>query len=214
MKKKPVKRKSNKTKKIKFTEVKKNYRDKFEDEIQKFKHASIKQYKSGKKKGDDYFNKKTFRKLIKKDFKLSDKQLKQYHAGIYTKKDRQKINSKHKGFSKVKKQTKKFYKHTFTFDNFFKKDIGRLKKHEQFYFRCGIKIVSRSKDTGVFEWHENKLIEIWTIPNFTLSHYSQKQFPSCYKEFFNLIKTKIDEMPSILYFTFNYFDVEIIDMTK
>ncbi len=121
---------------------------------------------------------------------------------------RQRATTTIQGFDKneptfdFKAITKQFTIHNFTLYNFFKrKPFGRIKKTEQLYFRAGLYIVFRSGKKGFY-----------TIQNLPISHYSNK-YPQGYTEFFDIIKIKLIDYPSLLFFRFNYFDVQKIDLS-
>ncbi len=213
MKKKKRKAQPIQPRKIKFLTVKKNTREKFEDIISKYKHPSH----TENKHGETVFSKRKFNKLIKDHLKLSPKQLERFFAGDYKPGEKKKLDKLFKAGKYVseKKETIKFTKHTFTWDNFPKKKISNLGKHEQYYFRCGLKIVAKSKGTKVFDSFDGEMFEVWTIPNLPVSLHEPNirvGFPNAYKKFFQMIRTEIHKMPSIWFFSFNYFDVTILKM--
>lgn len=200
------------TTRLNFLETKKTTLDKWHDVVSKYKHSA---FVFNKKTGETNFSVRMFNKIIKKELKISsDKKVKNFFAEIYSKADIKKINKYHTGYQKKKKQTKLFTKHTFTFKNFFKRKIRKTKKHEQYYYRAGLEMVFRSKNSGNFIFYNGEKIQIWTIPNIPISHYSFNGYPKGYKEFFEKIKSTVDGYDSLLYFLFNYFDVSILDMTK
>ncbi len=207
-----LKKNENTPRQIKFLTVKKNDRDKFEDVISKYKHSSF----TVNKHGETVFSQRKFKKIIQKELGISPKALKKYFAGVYTKAQKKKINKIHRGgkYEKTKRETKAFTKHTFTWTNFFKKNIRKRKKFEQYYFRCGLRMVFRSKNSGKNIYYNNELVQVWEIPNVPVSHYTFKGYPMGYKEFYSKIKIETDKYPSLLFFSFNYFDVTILDMRK
>ncbi len=106
-----------------------------------------------------------------------------------------------KHISDFKGVTKQFTIHNFTFDNFFKlKPFGKIKENEQLYFKAGLYMVFSSGKRGTY-----------TIQNLPLSHYSNL-YPEGYKEFFEIIKFKLLEYPSLKFFRFNYFNVQKIQI--
>lgn len=149
---------------------------------------------------------------------------------VIPKKDiRKNINNLHKGIIKEKEESKIFYKHTFTFDNYFKAPVLRNLKYswsrkttteskrkkifkQQFYFRAGLKVVFRSKSSGVFEVIDGKKEQIYVIQNHPVSSYYFEPFSKGWKQFFDLIKDHVNGFDSILLFSFNYFDVTILDL--
>jgi len=103
-------------------------------------------------------------------------------------------------FSKEKKETKQFTKHTFTKENFFhKKKLPRRKKRQQFYFRAGL-------------WM--RFINGYIIKNMPVSHYDFRGYPEGYKAMWNLIQNTISSYDSLDIFRINYFDVLLLDMDK
>ncbi len=103
--------------------------------------------------------------------------------------------------SDFKGVTKEFTIHTFTFDNFFpRKSFGKIKRDEQLYFRAGLYLVFKSGKNGTY-----------TIQNLPISHHSNK-YPEGYEEFFEIIKEKLQNHPSLKFFRFNYFDVQKINV--
>jgi hypothetical protein len=110
---------------------------------------------------------------------------------------------------RTKKETKQFTVHTFTFANFFAKKNFKVKKNVvQLFFRCGLYIEFAKMDK-----YDNILNDktVYTIQNLPISHYSNL-YPQGYKEFFEIIKQKLMDYPSIKFFRFNYFDVQKINM--
>ncbi len=86
-------------------------------------------------------------------------------------------------------------------DNFFKlKPFGKVKENEQLFFKAGLYMVFRSGKKGIY-----------TIQNLPLSHYSNL-YPEGYREFFDIIKEKLNDHPSLKFFRFNYFSAQKIQL--
>ncbi len=83
------------------------------------------------------------------------------------------------------------------------------KKTERLYFRSGLYLEFAKMDK--YDNIESDKT-IYTIQNLPISHYS-KLYPQGYKEFFEIIKAKLMEFPSIKFFRFNYFDVSKIKLS-
>lgn len=197
MAKKIKKTKNNTDKKISFLVQRKTINDKFFDLVATdIKSVADKKGKF-KKVGTSKLAKKlniqpsTLTKYIKRGFINED---------LYYLTRRIEDNFKKLKIKSSKKVTKKFFIHTFTEGNFFKtKNFKQANKNEQFYFRAGLYIRFRSGKNGFY-----------TIQNFPVSHYSNK-YPKGHYEFYEIIKRDLANFPSMLYFLFNYFDVQKID---
>jgi len=182
-----------KEKKMSLLSQRKNINDKFFDVVS----ANIKnENKKGKWK-------RTGVKQLAKELEISVSTLDKYiKRGFINEKDDELFINVERNFDKLKikrtkKVTKEFNVHTFTRDNFFKrKPFGKIKPNEQLYFRAGLYMVFKTGKNGTY-----------TIQNLPISHYSSK-YPQGYTEFFELIRIRLNEHPSLKYFRFNYFDVK------
>jgi hypothetical protein len=209
--------------KISFLKKKKDFADKWSDIVEREKHYSY----------DDNgnFSERKFFNILKKKYGINKKIHQLYLNNVADKSDKKIANSIHKerGLSDFKTQSPRiFTKHDFTFDNFFKVPLGwrRLQYKwrmdritgkrskfftEQFYFRCGLKIVYRSKSSGVFIQDENgKQQQVYIMDKVPISSYSFEPFSKGWKVFFNEIKNHVAGFDSIWFFQFLYLDVQII----
>lgn len=217
------------TQRVSFLREKKNVNDKFTDlvnqyvspvfynteemEIRGLEKTTLKQYKGisalSKKLG---ISPSTLKRAIKKGgIKPNKKQkssiLKNYNA-LKRLKKKQNVE-----FSDFKKTTKEFTVHNFTRKNFFKKPRRKLKKSEQFHFRCGLYIVFeriKKVSTGANENPLEKQNMLYVIQNFPISSES-KSFNRGFEKIYEDIKYELTNHPSMKYFRFNYFDVIIVD---
>ena len=214
IKKRAVKKKTAKRKtsgKIDFLTKRKTIDDKFFDVVES---VVKKEYNKKKKKWEV----KGISKLAK-ELEILPKTLQKYidEGGINKKNDSLFINvernfDKLKGLSKTVKKTKEFSIHNFTKSNFFeKKNLGKTKWYEQYYFRCGLKLTFKRPNKYRSPW--GKKSNTYVMQNVPISYYS-KNYNSGYNEFFNTIKIKLQEFPSLHSFQFNYFDVQKIDTRK
>lgn len=201
--KKPTKKPKPKTPtiKINFLEKRKTETDKFFDILEKHTKKNFKVHTKGKKRGETYFSGRTGKKELAKKLKVKTSQITKWEKfGVdqISKTQKKKLQTLHKGFSKVKKETKEFTKHTFTKKNFFhKKKLPKRKKRQQFYFRAGL-----------FMRFNNG----YTINNLPVSHYDFKGYPEGYKAMWELIRITIAQYDSLSFFRVNYFDVSLIDL--
>lgn len=194
------KRKNKKTKeqKISFLVQRKNIDDKFFDLVKE--HITVTPDKNGK------FKRNGVKKLAA-ELEITTATLNRYiKSGSINRKNDELFINVERNFDKLKKPrtkkvTKEFSTHTFTFQNFFKrKPFGKIKSNEQLYFRAGLYLVFKSGKNGTY-----------TIQNLPISHYSNL-YPEGYEEFYEIIKEKLQNHPSLKYFRFNYFDVTKIDL--
>lgn len=198
------------SKNINFLKRKKDYYDKIVDLYDK---ETVKIFGENKDGEIVYKRRKGVKRLAEKIGVPPSTLTRWYKGGrpAPSKKQKSKINGMHrrkvKGeriFSSEKRYSKTFTKHTFTRKNFFrKKNIGRLKKHQQFYFKCGLKIICSSitSSTGIY-----------IINNHPIAHYDNKGYPKGYDNFYSLISAHINSFQSIVEFSFNYFSVTIVDL--
>ncbi len=207
-------------KKISFLNQRKNIDDKFFDLVNE-KTKVVRQSKKvkGKRKPVVKFVRKGLKELAS-ELEVSQSTLKRYisQGFINHKNDNLFINVE-RNFDKLKvkrtkQKTKQFTTHNFTIDNFFDRRTykqpppkRKIKSNETFFFKCGLYIQFGIKNFNVKgkKYTEGK----YTIQNLPLSHYSDN-YNSGFDEFFEIIKTEIDNHPSIDFFIFNYFDVSII----
>lgn len=210
-----------KNKKKSFLTKRKTINDKFFDIVNKEIHKTP--YKKPKKNkfGGEIWQKKGITKLAK-ELNITTGTLSKYidkgfiNENLYYLTRR--IENKHKKLKipKTKKVTKQFSIHTFTRNNFFEREKGnkKTKKNEMFYFRAGLYIVFqrvKKVSTGVKPNKNEKTNMNYTIQNFPTSYYSNNYIKG-FEEFYEKIKTDLQNFPSLLYFLFNYFDVEKIDI--
>lgn len=115
-----------------------------------------------------------------------------------------------------KKESKQFTKHNFEKSNFFKRPKIRLKKSEEYFFRAGLKIIYervKKVSTGVNENPRERKDMFYKIDNFPISAHN-RNFNEGYNDLFEQIKFEIHRMPSFKHFSFNYFDVIVVDTSK
>ena len=187
-----------KTKKMSFLSQRKNINDKFFDIVKT--NIKIVADKKGKFKRQGVKN-------LADELEISTATLNKYiKQGFINEKNEELFINVERNFDKTKipktkKTTKQFTVHNFTYDNFFKrKPFGKIKKNEQLYFKAGLYLVFRSGKNGFY-----------TIQNLPISHYSNL-YPQGYEEFFDIIKIKLLDYPSLLHFVFNYFEVQKINV--
>ncbi len=210
--------KKEKHKKISFLNQRKNINDKFFDLVKEYTYSVRVQPKKNKKtkKSKKAFFKTMGIKELASELEVIPATVKRYiKSGHINEKNENLFINVERIFEKLKKpktikRTKQFTPHNFTIDNFFEKQkLGRIKKTQQFYFRAGLYIVFGIKNfsTTSKKYSEGK----YTIQNLPLAHYSDN-YERGYKEFFEVVKTEIENHPSIEYFIFNYFDVTIVNL--
>lgn len=206
-----------KDKVVSFLNKRKDINDKFFDLVDKkisFKRVQPKKQKNKKRK-KPYFRRVGIGNLAK-ELEVSTSTIRRYikQGYINTKNDELFINVERNFDSlkikKTKKTTKQFTTHNFTKDNFFEKSkIGKLKKNQQVFFRCGLYLQFNIKNYSSTrrKYSDGK----YTIQNLPLSHYSNS-YSRGFDEFFMIIKEEIDNHPSIEFFRFNYFSVTIVNI--
>lgn len=204
-------------KKISFTRSNKNVNDKFFDLLKAHTKIEItkKKVKRKNKNGKTYHRtiKVPIRrgtKLLARTLDIKESVIKNYIKYGVQKKDSGKINVLwRKGkFEGTKTQTIEYYNDSFTRENFFKyRKIRRLKKHEQYYFRCGIYLecVSNTNKNATYIIQN---LPIPTAPPTIQTNNYKEGFDSVFDE----IKRVLQSYPSIKLFRINYFDVCVINI--
>jgi hypothetical protein len=207
--------------KISFLKKEKDIADKWSDIIAKHKPES---YVNGE------FSERRFFNIIKKTYGISRRVHNLYLNNVADKADIKNINERHKlrGYSNIREVSPRiFTKHDFTFDNFFKAPAGwrRLQYHwrhdritktkskffeEQFYFRCGLRMVFASKTSGTYIDYKGKYTRVYIADPVPVSTYSFEPFSKGWFEFFNEIKDRVHGYDSLLFFQFLYLDVTIL----
>lgn len=195
-------------KKISFLKKRKDINDKFFDLVDT--HIKSQAYEDSE--GETKWRKRGISKLAK-ELEISVSTLKKYinEGRIKENNDRLFINVE-RNFDKLKlkkthETTKEYTIHNFTKSNFFPKHkFSKAKRNEQFYFRAGLYLVFEVK-------RKKKKPKEYAIQNFPISHYSNS-YNKGYDEFFEIIQIKLQEHPSLKNFSFNYFDVTKIDVSK
>lgn len=202
-------------KRIHFLRRKKNATEKFNDITGSLKHGSFVH-----KKGEKTFSKAKFYKNIEKKFGFKKEAIKRIVSGKPYKNDIKKIEKFFKK-SKYENETKEsqfaFNKHNFTLDSFFYKNIkANRTKNEQYLFRCGIRIIFKSKNSGRYyvDPYTKEVFQGYEIPHLPISMHSFDKGKKGFKDFYSWIKNIVFDYPSMMFFTFLYFDVTIYDTTS
>lgn len=207
-----------KLKRIDFIRKKKDEADKFYD----ITKSLIPQAHILNKYGENVFSKVKYRKLIAKRLKVKESQVKKMQAGNFTKSQIKKINSNHRGFEKLKKVTKKYTLENFTLENFFKvKRNFKLKERHKLIIKAGLNVFYKSPDSGNYMKIDGEYVQVYEVPNvpipFEFTNGGKKTIQQGIDNFFGVVKEFINrpkERSGILFFYFNYFIVQIVDLHK
>lgn len=191
---------------INFLERRKNDREKFEDVTAKYKKDAF----TIDRNGELSFSKRKYDSLIKKDLKLSTAQLKRLREGKTNKQDKKKLNRLHKGFSKQTKTSKNFRRDQVPSRLKIRRKIKPLKKDEVYHLRAGLRVVYKSDTSNTEIMYEGKPTKIWLVPNYPVSIDSDLPISKAIEFFLSYIKSKLEAYDSMLFFSFNYFDIQIV----
>lgn len=206
-----------KSKKISFTRSRKNVNDKFFDLLNKHTKIvyKIKKVKKKNKHGKYYTRKvkhvsRIGKTVLAKSLNIKVSTLNNFIKFGVPPRSGKKIDKFWRAgkFEKTKVQTIEYRRDTFTRSNFFKyRKIRKTKKHEQYYFRCGIYLECTSNKNKKSTYIINNL-PIPSRPPAIQTNSYKEGFEAVYDE----IKIVLQSYPSIKLWRINYFDVHIINI--